>query len=258
MCFSPDSRPPIGAIAGGALDSRERTLTSADGTRFRAFEARAARPTGNGALILPDVRGLHPYYEELALRFAEHGVDALAIDWFGRTAGIDRRPDDFEHMRHVEAATWEGLSTDVTAAAAALRADGDGRVTRLFTVGFCFGGRLAFLSTMLGLRLAGAVGFYGTLVGPGRAGIPVPVDVADRIASPVLGLFGGADRTITSEHVEAFRAALERAGVEHRLVTYPGAPHSFFDRRAADFAAESEAAWTEVLAFIGVAARAPA
>ena len=70
MCFDLDSHPPIVPIAGGALDSAELTLEAKDGNRFRAFRARAAQMTGAGIVILPDVRGLHPYYEELALRFA--------------------------------------------------------------------------------------------------------------------------------------------------------------------------------------------
>jgi hypothetical protein len=91
MCFDLDSRPPIIPIAGGALDSSELVLDAADGNRFRAFRARASTANGAGIVILPDVRGLHPYYEELALRFAESGVDALAIDYFGRTAGLGNR-----------------------------------------------------------------------------------------------------------------------------------------------------------------------
>jgi carboxymethylenebutenolidase len=100
MCFDLDSRPPIRPIAGGALDTERRVLIAADGTRVAAFVARASAPTGAGVVILPDVRGLHPYYEELALRFAEHGIDALAIDWFGRTAGLTARGDDFEYDPH--------------------------------------------------------------------------------------------------------------------------------------------------------------
>ena len=95
MCFDLDSRPPITPIAGGALDSERLLLDAADGNRFRAFRARAAEPTGAGMVVLPDVRGLHPYYEELALRFAEHGVDAVAIDYFGRTAMPTLRIPDF-------------------------------------------------------------------------------------------------------------------------------------------------------------------
>ena len=94
MCHDLDSRPPIAPIAGGALDSMPLILAAADRNRFAAFRARATEPSGAGVVILPDVRGLHPFYEELALRFAEHGIDALAIDWYGRSAGAEPRPQN--------------------------------------------------------------------------------------------------------------------------------------------------------------------
>jgi carboxymethylenebutenolidase len=247
MCFDHDSRPPIPPIAGGALDGALVTLTAEDGTAFAGFRARPASPSGAGVLILPDVRGLHPYYEELALRLAEHGSDALAIDWFGRTAGVGRRDADFEYMPHVTATTWDGIAADIFAGVAALQADG---VSRVFVLGFCMGGRMAFLAGALGLELAGVIGFYGTLVGPWRNDAPEPVTRAGQMGAPVLGLFGGADTAIPPEHVAAFERALTAAGVEHRLVTYEGAPHSFFDRKAAEFADASAAAWSEVQGFI--------
>ena len=251
MCFDLDSRPPIAPIAGGALDSERLVLTAADGNRFLAFRARAAEPTGAGIVILPDVRGLHPFFEELALRFAEAGIDALAIDYFGRTAGTDTpRDDTFGYRAHVDETTWTGLSADVRAGAAALRSD-DGRPVRdLFTIGFCFGGRLAFVSSTLDLGLAGAIGFYGIPAGSHYSGMPAPVDVADAMDGSILGLFGGADGAISADAVAGFDAALAAARVDHRLVTYPGAPHSFFDRKAVEYADASAAAWSEVLAFI--------
>jgi carboxymethylenebutenolidase len=250
MCFDLDSRPPIERIAGGALDSAELVLEADDGNRLRAFRARATQSIGAGIVILPDVRGLHPFFEELALRFAENGVDALAIDYFGRTAGLTARGDDFEYMPHVGQVTWAGVSADIRAAADNLRMHDEGRVDALFSIGFCFGGRLAFLTPTLGLDLAGAIGFYGFPVGPGRGDIPAPIDVVDRISSPVLGLFGAADQGIPRGAVDEFDEALTKSGVEHRIVVYDGAPHSFFDRKAAEFADASTAAWEEVLAFI--------
>jgi len=251
MCFDLDSHPPIPPISGGALDSERVVLTAADGNRFSAFRARPADPTGAGIVILPDVRGLHPFYEELALRFAEHGIEALAIDYFGRTAGTDTpRDDSFGYREHVDQATWDGLGADVRAGATAIRSDPDRPVRALFTVGFCFGGRLAFVSPTLGLGLAGAIGFYGVPAGTHYSGMPAPVDVADAMSGAVLGLFGGADPSIPADAIDGFEGALRTAGIDHRLVTYPGAPHSFFDRKAADFAGASAAAWDEVLAFI--------
>ena len=91
MCYDADARPPLPPIRGAALDAGELTLTASDGTQVAAYAARAGAPSGAGIVILPDVRGLHPFFEELALRFAEAGVDAIAIDYFSRTAGTGRR-----------------------------------------------------------------------------------------------------------------------------------------------------------------------
>ena len=253
MCFDHDSRPPIAPIAGGALDSMPLVLTAADRNRFAAFRARASEPSGAGVVILPDVRGLHPYYEELALRFAEHGIDALALDWFGRTAGPEPRGDDFDYSptsgpddlgRHPERHHRRGRG-DPDAGGR----PGGARIGVHDRASAWVAGCRSWPAT-LGLGLAGVIGMYGTLAGPWRNDAPAPVDVAGQIASPVLGLFGGADTVITPEAIDAFDHGLEAAGVDHRLVTYPGAPHSFFDRKAADFADESAAAWNEVLAFI--------
>ncbi len=248
MCFDLDSRPPIAPIAGGALDSRTLTLTAGDGTPFRAFEARASAPSGAGVVILPDVRGLHPYYEELALRFAEHAVDAVAIDWFGRTAGTGKRGDDFEHMPHVGQTTWAGLSADIRAGAEAVREGG--RASSIFTIGFCFGGRMSYDAATLGLGLAGVIGFYGVPTRGYRTDAPVPIESASRFECPVLAIFGGADKGIPDDAIREFERALEAAGLEHRIVVEPDAPHSFFDRKAAEFAEASDRAWTTTLQFV--------
>jgi carboxymethylenebutenolidase len=247
MCFDHDSRPPIPQIAGGALDGRLIELIAADGNRFAAFRALPARPGGAGVVILPDVRGLHPFYEELALRFAERGIDALAVDWFGRTAGLSRRGEAFEHMPHVEATSWAGIAADITAAVGSLKTDG---IASRFTIGFCMGGRMSFLAATLGLGLSGVIGFYGTLEGPWRNDAPAPLDRLDQIGSPVLGLFGGADRGISADAIARFEVGLAERGIDQRIVTYTGAPHSFFDRKAIEFASESASAWEEVMGFI--------
>jgi carboxymethylenebutenolidase len=264
MCFDLDSRPPIAPIAGGALDSARLTLTADDGTRLAAFRARAANPGGAAILILPDVRGLHPYYEELALRCAEHGVDALAIDYFGRTAAAEPRPDGFEYAPHVQQATWAGLQADIRAGVERLRSDaaetgaGGDEGPALFSIGFCFGGRLAFLAATLGLGFRGVIGYYGRPLGEHPTGMPAPADLASSMAGSVLAIFGGADQGIPAGDVAVFEGALVAENVDHRVVTYDGAPHSFFDRKAADFAEASAAAWSETLTFIRDRTGAPA
>jgi carboxymethylenebutenolidase len=252
MCFDLDSRPPISPIAGGALDAERPVLRADDGATFGSFLARAAVPTGAAILVLPDIRGLHPYYEELALRFAEAGVDALAIDYFGRTAGTApaERTADFNFRAHVDRTTYPGLTADVRAAAARLRAGGAGRARALFTIGFCFGGRLSLLAGTHGLDLAGVVSFYGWPVGEFHAGMPAPAEVVAGMEGPLLAIFGGGDTGIPREAVGAFEQALATAGVAGEVVVYPDAPHSFFDRKASDWADASADAWARTLAFI--------
>src|SRR6476620_4590782 len=97
MCFDLDSAPPIPVIAGAAVSHDDLTLSAADGNTFAAFLATPDETAATGVVILPDVRGLYRFYEELALRFAERGHAALAFDYFGRSAGTAKRDDDFEY-----------------------------------------------------------------------------------------------------------------------------------------------------------------
>jgi carboxymethylenebutenolidase len=245
MCFDLDSLPPIPILAGAAVSHERLELTAADGNRFAAFAAAPEQPGKAAVVILPDVRGLYRFYEELALRFAERGIGAVAFDYFGRTAGAEPRGDDFEYMPHVEQTTQEGVQADVAAAVEHLR----GSYGSIFTVGFCFGGRNSWLAAASGHGLAGAVGFYGRPVA-GRPEGPGPVERAGELAAPILALMGGADPGIPQEDVDAFKQALEAAGVEHEVVVYDGAPHSFFDRKHEEFAEASEDAWRRTLDFI--------
>jgi carboxymethylenebutenolidase len=243
-------------MAGGAADGREVTLEAEDGNRIRAYAAlpvdRDERSTRRrGIVVIPDIRGLLPFYEELALRFAEAGVRAVAIDLYCRTAGARPRSEDFEYREHVGQTTESGIAADVQAAVRFLRSAEIGADGALFTVGFCFGGRASFLQAAQGHGLAGVIGFYGFPTKGGPNGIPAPIDLLDRFEGGVLGLFGGADEAIPEEEVDRFDRALEASGIAHENVTYPGAPHGFFDRHAERFAAESADAWEKVLAFIG-------
>jgi carboxymethylenebutenolidase len=246
MCFELDSVPPIPVLSGAAVSHEDLVLEAEDGNRFAAFAAQPDGPARVGVVILPDVRGLYRFYEELALRFAERGYAAVAFDYFGRTAGVSKRDDDFPYMDHVLQTTPEGIQADVGAAAAHLRETG---CDAIFTVGFCFGGRNSWLSAAGGHGLAGAIGFYGR-TGVGNDGSPGPIQRAAEFEAPILALQAGDDQNITAEDNAAFEQALTAAGVEHELVTYDGAPHSFFDRSYEQFADASADAWRRVLAFI--------
>jgi carboxymethylenebutenolidase len=254
MCFSYDARPPLppgdlllAPIAGGA-GAELLELSSEDGTRFSAALAQSPSERGTGVVILPDVRGLYPFYIELAERFAQAGHSAIAFDYFGRTAGLGPRGEEFEYMPHVMEMKVPQVHGDIAAAIAALR-ERTG-VEKVATVGFCLGGMESFLAgTNADLGLDREVGFYAALDGS-RFGIDGPLQRAAEIRGPLLGLFGGADEAITAEQVEEFGSSLSAAGAEHDIHVYPGAPHSFFDRRYEEFADACEDAWRRVLSFL--------
>jgi carboxymethylenebutenolidase len=248
MCHDLDSSPPIPVLAGAAVAHEDVVLEAADATRLAAFSATPEEASDVGIVVLPDVRGLYRFYEELALRFAERGYPAIAIDYFGRTAGVGKRDDEFPFMDHVAQTTPEGIQADVAAAVSYLRSPAGGSRSKVFTVGFCFGGRNSWLSSAGGHGLAGAIGFYGM---PGeRNGQPGPTDRAAQMTAPILALQAGDDANITEADNAALDQALSAAGVEHEVVTFEGAPHSFFDRHHAEFQAASDDAWRRVLAFI--------
>jgi carboxymethylenebutenolidase len=254
MCFDHDAQPPdlpadlvVPRLSGGAA-AEQLELTSADGARFSVALAPSAEPHGPAVVILPDVRGLYRFYVQLAERFAEAGHHAVAIDYFGRTAGTGEREDDWDYWPHVRATTPAQVQADIAAAIELLRERTGAK--SFVAVGFCFGGAQAFLAaTNPDLDLDAVVGFYGALQGE-RLGIPAPRDEAVGTVRPVLALFGGADAGIPESDRTTFDANLQRAGAGHEIVVYPGAPHSFFDRKQEEFAEDSQDAWRRTLAFL--------
>ncbi|MEU6789457.1 dienelactone hydrolase family protein [Nonomuraea angiospora] len=242
MCYDDDAAPPRLQPPITGTRAAATRLTSSDGTSFAAYEAHPDDVRGPGVVILPDVRGLHEFYKQLAVRLAEQGHPAVAIDYYGRTTTDDDRGESFPIMAHVGKLTREGIQSDLRAAADHL----GGPVVAL---GFCMGGRNAFFASDPRFGFAGVIGFYGA---PGIAGPygPGPTQHAAELGAPILGLFGGADEGIPAEAVAEFDQALTAAGVEHEIVTYPGAPHGFFDAAHAEHAAACEDAWKRVLAFL--------
>jgi carboxymethylenebutenolidase len=239
MCFTSGQRPPQPPRSSDVGAHGPIELTAADGNRFAAYDGVPVTRRGASLVLLPDIRGMHPYYTDLALCFAQAGIDTVALDPYGRTAGVGDRGAEFEYLPHAQALTGEHVLADAHAAAARLRARSDDPV---FTLGFCkFGGESwALAATDLGA--AGCMGFYGK---PARV-----LDLVPSMTSPVLVLAAGADQATSPEENAAFEAALTVAGVDHGFVVYDGAPHSFFDRGFAQWEDACSDAWLQMLTFV--------
>lgn len=214
-------------------------LTSADGTEFGAYHAQPGTESTRGFVILPDVRGLHGFYKDLAHRFAEAGMHTVALDYFGRTAGIGERGEDFPFREHVDKLDRARLDEDVAAAAGWLRANTS--ATSVFTVGFCMGGAHSWRQAATDTGFAGCVGFYGI---PSRV-----TDVIGRISAPLLILAAGQDFTPVEE-VERFADQVRATGNRVDMAVYPNAPHSYFDRTFGEHADACADSWRQILDFV--------
>jgi carboxymethylenebutenolidase len=244
MCHTDESRAPPPPQRGPVGDHGGLELTALDGNRFRAYSAAPAGEARAAVVILPDVRGLHPYYEDLAVRFAEAGYRGLAIDYFGRTAGLGPRDDTFDYKPHFERATPEGVTQDVRAAVTRLRGEAKSPGLRIFTVGFCFGGAQSWRQSGADLGLSGCIGFYGGRPME-RAGAAIPT-----MKAPLLMLLGGADKGTPAAEFEEFAKLVRARGVEVESHTYPGAPHSYFDRAFAEYREACQDSWMRIVDFI--------
>ncbi len=238
MCHPTDSRAPGAPDPGEVADHGPLELTSADGTRFSAYQAAPAQARRGNVILLPDVRGLHPFYEDLTQRFAEAGYHAVAIDYFGRTAGTGARDDDFEFRPHVEQVRPANVVADAAAASAWLN---ERHPAPTFSVGFCFGGSQSWRLSAADLGLAGCIGFYGK--------VDRIADVIDDFQVPLLLLIAGADQATPVEEFHKLAAHFDADGTAYEMHVYDGAPHSFFDRSFTQWQDACADAWQRILTF---------
>ena len=235
MCTAPgddDGPRPVAAV-----NEEERTLRAGDGVALREFVALPATGFRRGAvLIIHDIWGYTDFYKDLARRITGHGHAAALVDFFGRQGDLPEsmrapertgsKPEAMARaMQRAQQLTDERFLADMQTAVDDMQARGASQVA---CWGFCMGGRLADVSAARVRGLSGAVAYYGHLQAePGRLS---PLPLAGEIRIPLLGVFGGADPSITSDQIAAFRDALN---TDKEIVTYPGAPHGFLRYGAA-------------------------
>ena len=231
----------------GETASEMVTIEVGDGTRMDAYHS---KPEGGGRrpglLVLQEAFGVNAHIRNVADRFAREGFVALAPELFHRTApGFDGRYDDFASvMPHYQALTTEGLSADLAAAHAWLSDRGGVAGGDVAAIGFCLGGRAAFLANVL-LPLKAAVSFYG-------AGIaPTLLDRAAGLSAPILLVWGGLDKHIGPEQIAAVTGTLRAAGKPFVNAEFSEADHGFFNDDRPSFHPSSAAqAWALALQFL--------
>jgi carboxymethylenebutenolidase len=177
-----------------------------------------ARGARGGVLVIHENRGLTDHIRSVAGRFAGSGYSALAIDLLSEEGGTGAFADEFEAMAALGSVPTSRLVADLKSGVTELRRRLPGR--KLAATGFCFGGGMTWLLLASGEpRLAAAAPFYG----------PFP-DSGDlsRSKAALLGIYAELDARVNASR-DAARAALRRARLRHRIVTFPGADHAFFN-----------------------------
>jgi carboxymethylenebutenolidase len=229
----------------------DTTVETADGP-MRVYEARPDGTPKGAVIVIMEAFGVNDHIEDVARRAAAAGYHAVAPDLFHRSGGGTVAYDDFgSMMEKFKGVSDAGILVDIDATLALLHAAGYAD-DRIGIVGFCFGGRVAFLVAAR-RGIGAAVTFYGGgIVAKSPLGFDSLVDEGATLQTPWLGLFGDLDKGIPPQDVEQLRSVVDAADpVPHDIVRYPDADHGFHcDSRPAVFNAEAaKDAWGRAMAW---------
>jgi carboxymethylenebutenolidase len=224
-------------------------LKVGDGTTMFAHVARPEKAAANGPgmLVFQEAFGVNDHIRDIARRFADLGMTAIAPELYHRTGtGLELKYGDMDNVKpHSSAVTVEGLEADVKAAYGWLRNDAQAAAERIASVGFCMGGRVSYVANAH-VPLAAAISFYG-----GR--INDLLQMAGAQHGPLLMFWGGLDKNIPAEQHRAVSDSLTANGKAHEQVVFSFAEHGFFcDARASYNADAARQAWVLLLEFLRV------
>lgn len=255
---------PITTDDGGLI--QEQTAVEApDGFALPVF---MARPAGEGpwpvVVVVSEIFGVHEYIRDLCRRLAKAGYAAVAPSFFNRVEDPASLSDMSRVQQIVGAAGYEQVMGDVSATLDWISQQLWANADKVGITGFCWGGKVVWQACARFAVLDAGVAWYGRLAPPATAtpeqvasGQPWPVNLADDLKCPVLGLYGGEDRGIPLPSVETMRAALQRAGqTTSSIQVYANAPHAFHaDYRDSYRAADAADGWAKLLAFFAARLR---
>ncbi len=235
-----------GLVAG------EVSIPVADG-HLPAYRAMPAQPGKHPVvLVVQEIFGVHEHIKDVCRRYAKRGYFAIAPELFARQGDMSKMTDIGQILSTVVAKVPDAqVNDDLDATVAYARASGHAQADRLGLVGFCWGGRAAWVYARHNPKLKAAVAYYGLLEGMKSDIKPQdPIDFASELKVPVLGLYAGTDAYVKAETVEKMSAGLRRSGSGSEIVVFPGVDHGFnadyrpsYDRTAATYAAKLARDW---------------
>ena len=223
-----------------------------------AYVSRPEKAKGSLPIIIvaSEIFGVHEYIADVTRRFAKLGYLAIAPEFFARAGDPNTYGTIAEIMTNIVAKTPDAQVLNDLQAALVWAGKNGGDLKRVGVTGFCWGGRITWLSATLPQVRAG-VAWYGRLIGEKTEGNPRhPIDIAADLKAPVLGLYGAADTGISLESIDQMRAALAEAAPKNpvakacEFVVYPDTPHAFHaDYRASYREGPAKDGWEKCLAW---------
>ena len=230
----------------------EVSIPVADG-KFPAYRAMPAKPGKHPVvLVVHEIFGVHEHIKDVCRRYAKLGYCAIAPELFARQGDVSKMTDIGQILSTVVAKVPDAqVNADLDATVAFARASGHAHADRLGLVGFCWGGRAAWVYAKHNPKLKAAVAYYGLLDGMKSDIKPQdPIDFAGELKVPVLGLYAGIDALVKAETIDKMTAGLRSSGSGSEIVVFPNVDHGFdadyrpsYDKTAATYAAKLAHDW---------------
>jgi carboxymethylenebutenolidase len=231
------------------ITAGEVKIPTSDGEMpgYRAMPAKGSNfPT---VIVIQEIFGVHEHIKDICRRLAKGGYMGVAPELYARQGDVSSMSDIQQIVREVVSKVPDTQVMADLDATADWAAKNNGNPAELAVTGFCWGGRIVWMYAAHSDRLKAGVAWYGRLSTPPNDMAPTnPIDVADKLKAPVLGLYGGKDNGIPMEHVEKMQAALKAAGGKSQILVYPEAPHGFHaDYRDSYREVDAKGAWQRML-----------
>ena len=234
------------------LAAGDVTIKVADGTLPGYYAMPATGGPFPVILVAPEVFGLNPYMKDVVRRLAKAGYYAITPDVYARKADLTKVSNIAEIIPIVNAKTDTEMMSDFDATVAFAKASGKADVDKLGITGFCRGGRTTWMYAAHNPKLRAGVAWYGTLAGKKSDAMPRhPLDLAQEIKVPVLGLYGAKDSGIPLADIDRMRDELKGSGSKSEFVVYAEAGHGFnADFRPDEYRKQdAEDGWKRMLAW---------
>jgi carboxymethylenebutenolidase len=224
------------AIAGEIITTSTEGIIIADGHvsgdnfQIPTYEAYPAAPGKYPiVIVISEIFGMHEHIKDIVRRFAKEGFFSITFEPYAREGGVQHLPDIDAVRKVVDPVPDARVMGDLDAITGYVRKHASAQPDHIGITGFCRGGMYALLFAAHSSFIKAVVPWYGQLrpvIAPGVRSVG-PLDIADKISCPVLGLYGGADVGIPTADVKAMEAALKDSGKTAEFVIYPDTPHAF-------------------------------